>query len=116
VDAIEVLNNNVVHSDGGTGMDRGVETAKNPKEGDRSTNEDVGRNSPCAAGKHRRSKHQQKYAMGPRRGHHSHKKEKQNEESIPMWFYIGIIAHKVENKRNNRTSAPVITPGNSPRL
>jgi hypothetical protein len=64
------------------------------------------RTVPVQADRHKWSKHQEKYDTGPRRGQHSHKKENQNEEEIPMWFYTGTIAHREDNKRNNRTSVP----------
>jgi hypothetical protein len=83
-----------------------VESTKNPKYSARRKNEDLGQKILYIVGRHKRSKDQEKYDTGPRRGQKSHKEENQNEESIPTWFYIGIIANIVDNKRNNRTSAP----------
>jgi hypothetical protein len=57
---VELLRNNAGHPHGGPGMAQGVESAKNPKDGARSTNEDVGQNSPYTVGRYKWSKHQEK--------------------------------------------------------
>jgi hypothetical protein len=44
--AVEVLHDDAGHPHGGLGVARGVESANNPKDGARSTNENAGQNSP----------------------------------------------------------------------
>jgi hypothetical protein len=44
-------------------------------------------------------------AQGQEGGNTPIKKENKNEKTIPTWFYTGIIEHRADNKRNNRTSA-----------